>query len=101
MRPKARIRPFARGVFVALGGLHVTAVPAEAAPHADALFLGPGEDAWREFLGDFRSGRTRTVYSSSRRDLGGLPPARRDLFDRRLYLVPNSIVVSRGSLRFA
>src|SRR4029077_17911134 len=33
----------ARGVFVALGGLHVTSLPDEAAPHADAVFLGPGE----------------------------------------------------------
>jgi hypothetical protein len=31
----------ARGVFVALGGLQVTALPAEAAAHADAIFLGP------------------------------------------------------------
>jgi radical SAM superfamily enzyme YgiQ (UPF0313 family) len=33
----------ARGIFVALSGLHVTALPEEAAPHADAIFLGPGE----------------------------------------------------------
>ena len=30
------------------------------------------------------------------RTLAGLPPIRRDLIKRRLYLVPNSIVVSRG-----
>src|SRR4029453_3288623 len=33
----------ARGVFVVLGGLHVTSLPEEAAAHADAIFLGPGE----------------------------------------------------------
>src|SRR6187200_2409671 len=32
----------ARGVFVILGGLHVTSLPDEAAPHADAIFIGPG-----------------------------------------------------------
>src|ERR1700760_2435349 len=32
-----------QGAFVCLGGLHVTSLPEEAAPHADALFLGPGE----------------------------------------------------------
>ncbi len=32
----------AKGAFVALGGLHVTSLPEEAAPHADAIFLGPG-----------------------------------------------------------
>ncbi|WP_238490634.1 cobalamin-dependent protein [Actinoplanes flavus] len=34
----------ARGVFVALGGLRVTSPPDEAAAHADAIFLGSGED---------------------------------------------------------
>src|SRR5712675_2221450 len=33
----------ARGICVALGGLHVTSLPGEAAAHADAIFLGPGE----------------------------------------------------------
>jgi radical SAM superfamily enzyme YgiQ (UPF0313 family) len=33
---------------------------------------------------------------STRRTLAGLPPARRDLIKRDLYLVPNSLVVSRG-----
>src|SRR5215469_10035295 len=31
------------GSFVCLGGLHVTALPDEAAPHADTIFLGPGD----------------------------------------------------------
>jgi hypothetical protein len=31
-----------RGSHVALGGLHVTALPDEAARHADTVFLGPG-----------------------------------------------------------
>ena len=30
-----------QGAFVALGGLHVTSLPDEAAQHADAIFLGP------------------------------------------------------------
>src|SRR5258705_2438375 len=35
-----------RGVFVALGGLHVTSLPDEAAAHGDTIFCGPGEDTW-------------------------------------------------------
>jgi len=31
-----------RGAHVCLGGLHVTALPEEAARHADTIFLGPG-----------------------------------------------------------
>lgn len=31
-----------RGVFVAMGGLHVTSLPDEASLHADTILLGPG-----------------------------------------------------------
>jgi radical SAM superfamily enzyme YgiQ (UPF0313 family) len=87
----------AKGVFVALGGLHVTALPDEAAPHADAIFLGPGEQTFPQFLADLRAGRPAPVYrSTAGRTLDRLPPVRRDLIDRRRYLVPNSIVVTRG-----
>lgn len=85
-----------RGVHVALGGLHVTSLPEEAAEHADTIFLGPGEDTWPRFLADYRRGRPGKRYQSTRRTLLGLPPVRRDLIKRHLYLVPNSIVVSRG-----
>jgi radical SAM superfamily enzyme YgiQ (UPF0313 family) len=87
----------ARGVFVALGGLHVTSVPQEAAAHADAIFLGPGEQTFPAFLDDFRRGEPRRVYQSTAgRSIALVPPIRRDLIRRRHYLVPNSIVVSRG-----
>lgn len=85
-----------RGAHVAMGGLHVTSLPEEAAGHADTIFLGPGEDTWPAFLDDFRRGRPARVYRSTVRSLETLPPIRRDLIKRRLYLVPNSIVVSRG-----
>jgi radical SAM superfamily enzyme YgiQ (UPF0313 family) len=85
-----------KGAYVALGGLHVTSLPEEAALHADSIFLGPGEDIWPQFLADFRAGRPQPVYRSLVRTLLGLPPIRRDLIKRHLYLVPNSIVVSRG-----
>ncbi|WP_433368123.1 B12-binding domain-containing radical SAM protein [Actinoplanes sp. CA-142083] len=85
-----------RGVFVAMGGLHVTSLPEEAARHADAIFLGPGEDTWPRFLEDFRKKKPMHTYVSAERTLQGLPPVRRDLIKRERYLVPNSIVVSRG-----
>lgn len=85
-----------RGAHVALGGLHVTSMPEEAAAHADTIFLGPGEDTWPVFLDDFRAGRAKKVYRSQVRTLEGKPPLRRDLIKRQQYLVPNAIVVSRG-----
>lgn len=85
-----------KGAYVALGGLHVTSLPDEAIQHADTIFLGPGEDTWPAFLKDYLDGRPGRVYRSVIRTLIGMPPVRRDLIERHLYLVPNSIVVSRG-----
>jgi radical SAM superfamily enzyme YgiQ (UPF0313 family) len=86
----------AKGAYVCLGGLHVTSLPEEAAPHADSIFLGPGEDIWPQFLREFREGAPQKIYVSQTRTLLGAPRVRRDLIKRHLYLVPNSIVVSRG-----
>ncbi|MBV8632667.1 MAG: radical SAM protein [Silvibacterium sp.] len=86
-----------RGCFVCLGGLHVTSLPEESAAHADAIFLGPGEQTFPQFLADFRAGTPQRVYASTLdRTLERIPPIRRDLIRRPLYLVPNSIVVTRG-----
>lgn len=86
------------GVRVALGGLHVTSLPEEAARHADVLFLGPGDATFPRFLADLKANVHRPRYDSrdEPRSLAGIPPVRRDLIRRDLYLVPNSIVVSRG-----
>jgi radical SAM superfamily enzyme YgiQ (UPF0313 family) len=86
-----------RGAFVCLGGLHVTSLPEEASAHADSIFLGPGEQTFPLFLAEFRDGVARTVYASTTgRTLERIPPVRRDLIHRSAYLVPNSIVVTRG-----
>ena len=52
----------------------------------------PGRASWPTS----RAGRPRAVYRSEARTPHGLPRVRRDLIKRELYLVPNSIVVSRG-----
>jgi radical SAM superfamily enzyme YgiQ (UPF0313 family) len=87
----------ARGCYVVLGGLHVTSLPDEAAAHADTIFLGPGEQTFPQFLADWRAGQAKPRYASTGgRTIHGLPPVRRDLIKRSRYLVPNSIVVTRG-----
>ncbi len=85
-----------KGAWVCLGGLHVTSLPEEALPHADSLFTGPGEDTFPQFLADFRNKTPRKIYVNAKRSIESIPPVRRDLIKRSLYLVPNSIVVSRG-----
>lgn len=86
----------AQGAYVILGGLHVTSSPDEAQQHADSIFLGPGEETFPQFLKEFKEGKPKQRYFSAIRSLAGIPPIRRDLIKRHLYLVPNSIVVTRG-----
>src|SRR2546430_9451917 len=76
----------ARGAYVALGGLHVTSLPDEAAPHADTIFLGPGEHTFPAFLRDLATGTPRPRYESPVRTLQGLPPVRPDLIKCHRYL---------------
>ncbi len=85
-----------QGAYVILGGLHVTSLPEEAAKHANSIFIGPGEDTFPQFLKDFKANKPQKVYRSTQRSLVGIPPIRRDLIKRNRYLVPNSIVVTRG-----
>ena len=87
----------AKGCRVVLGGLHVTSLPDEAAAHADHIFIGPGEQTFPQFLADLQAGHPQPRYvSTGGRTIHGLPPIRRDLIKRERYLVPNSIVVTRG-----
>jgi radical SAM superfamily enzyme YgiQ (UPF0313 family) len=85
-----------KGAYICLGGLHVSSLPEEAMAHADSIFIGPGEDIFPRFLHDFRKGSPQPVYRNAERNITAIPPIRRDLIKRHLYLVPNSIVVSRG-----
>lgn len=85
-----------KGIHVCLGGLHVTSLPEEAITHADTIFIGPGEDTFPRFLKEFRERRAEKIYKNTYRNIEAIPPIRRDLIKRERYLVPNSIVVSRG-----
>jgi len=86
-----------KGVFVALGGLHVTSLPDEAEQYADSIFIGPAEQTFPAFLIDFKNKRVKKRYISTEgRTIIDQPPIRRDLIKQTKYLVPNSLVVSRG-----
>ena len=65
------------GAYVCLGGLHVTSLPEEAAPHAHTIFLGPGDQTFPQFLKDLRAGTPQPVYTSAAgRTLERIPPIR-------------------------
>ncbi|MDH3265705.1 MAG: cobalamin-dependent protein, partial [Gammaproteobacteria bacterium] len=76
----------ARGIAVVLGGPHVTLVPDDAAPHADAVVVGYAEDTWPQLLRDFVSGNLQQRYvQAPNLSLAGRPWARRDLMNGGRY----------------
>jgi len=87
----------AAGATVVLGGLHVTACPGEAAPHADAIAIGEGVQVWPRILRDVERGRLRPEYRGSyRRPYRDDPPPRRDLVPRDAFLTTTSVIATRG-----
>jgi radical SAM superfamily enzyme YgiQ (UPF0313 family) len=77
----------AAGTKVILGGLHVTALPHEAAAHADAVVLGEGEPLWPRVVDDLRHGTLDQVYDARAMsfDLSQAPTPRYELLDVDKY----------------
>ena len=46
--------------------LHVSSLPDEAMPHADSIFIGPGEDTFPQFLNDFKRKAPKPIYVNSK-----------------------------------
>jgi len=91
----ARFR--ARGIPVVLGGPHVTLVPDDAQPHADAVVVGYAEDTWPELLRDLAAGRLKPRYEQAANlSLAGRPFARRDLLPKRRYLTTSVFEATRA-----
>jgi len=85
-----------RKVPVVLGGFHVTALPEEAAQHADAVVIGQAEDLWPRLLEDARSGRLQRAYRQQQRpSLQGLRYSR-GIFQGKPYLPINMVEFGRG-----
>ncbi len=55
------------GKNVVIGGLHVSALPDEAAQHADAIVIGEGEAVWPQLLEDYKTGSLRRFYGRETR----------------------------------
>lgn len=91
----ARFR--ANGAKTVLGGLHATAMPAEALRNCDAVVVGEGELAWHDILRDAEAGTLGGVYGPRGRefDLADSPMPAFALLDPDRY---NRITVqtSRG-----
>lgn len=78
----------ASGVKVAMGGLHVSVRPEEAAEHADYVFIGEGEPTWPEAVRAIDAGAARRFWNANDLpavDVRQLPTPRYDLLGERPY----------------
>jgi len=87
----------ARGTTVVIGGAHATALPDEAARHADAVVVGYGERSWPRLLRDHAAGRLRPRYVDFDDPFTGPPvtPDRRHAAGRG-YFTTSTLEASRG-----
>lgn len=84
----------ARGVKVALGGIHVSMRTAEACAIADTVVIGEAEAVWGRVLEDVLRGTLKPTYLGSYADMDNVPPARHDLLPTGYKF--GSIQLSRG-----
>ncbi len=86
-----------RGIPVVLGGPHVTLIPDDAAPHADAIVVGYAEESWPQLVRDFASLRLQPRYvQRPGLSLANLPFARRDLLPRHRFITNDVFEATRG-----
>jgi radical SAM superfamily enzyme YgiQ (UPF0313 family) len=86
-----------RGIAVVLGGPHVTLVPEDAQPHADAIVVGYAEESWPRLLRDFAQASMQARYDQ-RQDLSltDLPSVPRNLISSKHYVTTNVFEATRG-----
>ena len=83
-----------RNIPVVMGGYHVTAVPDEAAEHADCVITGNAESVWTQMLDDFQNGKLKGRYDGER---GGFPlMPDRGIYSTKKYLPLSLIETGRG-----
>jgi len=83
-----------RGIPVVMGGYHVTAVPDEAAQHADCIVIGNAESVWAAMLDDFQNNKLQARYDGER---GGIPlMPDRSVYGTKKYLRLSLIETGRG-----
>lgn len=89
----------ARGIKTVMGGPHVTLIPEDVQPHADAIVVGYAEDTWPQLLRDFAAGAMKPRYDQAPGlSLAGRPFARRELLPSKKYLTNNVFEATRGCI---
>jgi len=86
-----------RAVTVVMGGIHPSALPEEALKHSDSVCVGEAEGTLPRFFADYVRGNVKRIYRAS--DLAEpaeIAAPRRDLVDKKNYLINNAIQTTRG-----
>jgi radical SAM superfamily enzyme YgiQ (UPF0313 family) len=88
-----------RGIPVVMGGPHVTLIPDDAQPHADAIVVGYAEDTWPRLLRDVQSGTLKPRYDQDPElSLADRPLPDRSVLPRRKYLTSHVYEATRGCI---
>ena len=91
-----------RGIPVVLGGVHVTILPEEAIRHADSIVIGAAEECWPRLLSDFSQDKLKERYGKKeplKPVLNGIPSPQRNLQSSISYMIPNTVMATRGCTR--
>ncbi len=76
-----------KGIYVVLGGPHVTLVPDEASKYADTIVVGYAEQSWPRFLRDFKEKKPKKRYLQDETfTLDNSPFPNRNLFNKHNFL---------------
>lgn len=88
-----------RGIPVVLGGPHVTLIPDDAQPHADAIVVGYAEDTWPQLLRDFAAGELKPRYDQSPNlSLANRPFPKREMMKKQHYLTTHVFEATRSCI---
>jgi radical SAM superfamily enzyme YgiQ (UPF0313 family) len=95
----------ALGVTVVLGGIHPSALPAEALQHCDAVCKGDAESTLPHVIADWEAAadqgldprsQLRQIYDWAAFEPAPIATPRKDIYDPRDYLVANPLQTTRG-----
>jgi radical SAM superfamily enzyme YgiQ (UPF0313 family) len=87
-----------RGKTVVIGGYHATALPDEAAGHADIVVLGEAEGLWPQILLELENGGAKQVFyqNAAMIDMKDMAIPRRALLNKNMYSVLSTLQATRG-----
>jgi radical SAM superfamily enzyme YgiQ (UPF0313 family) len=87
-----------RGIKVVMGGMHVSALPAEALQHCDSVVVGEAEELWPRLLADFERQSLQPTYRrpDGFPSLENLPLPNWELYGGKRYLPVHFVETTRG-----